>query len=193
MYNNGLPNIVLNPQMLVPYVCKQLELGHHCACRSPDGNNKVIDHGPLARCVKLWGAHAPGIPVTLSLPPRVCDPDIHHGTCVAHVPCCMPGSLTSGFLWSRWRGKRSRHSRRMRNPQFYVSDKRLIVRHTATFDARHVFQEISMIIGDSGILIGHIASPTTATEISWNLVTRRISIKSSSNIICSHISLFLYN
>ena len=25
---------------------------------------------------------------------------------------------------SRWRGKRSRHSRRMRNPQFYVSDKR---------------------------------------------------------------------
>ena len=36
----------------------------------------------------------------------------------------MPGSLTSGFLWSRWRGKRSRHSRRMRSPQFYVSGKR---------------------------------------------------------------------
>ena len=36
----------------------------------------------------------------------------------------MLGSLTSGFLWSRWRGKRSRHSRRMRNPQFYVSGKR---------------------------------------------------------------------
>ena len=34
------------------------------------------------------------------------------------------GSLTSGFLWSRWRGKRSRHSRRMRNPQFHVSGKR---------------------------------------------------------------------
>ena len=34
---------------------------------------------------------------------------------------CIPGSLTSGFLWSRWRGKRSRHSRRIRNPQFYVS------------------------------------------------------------------------
>ena len=41
-----------------------------------------------------------------------------------HVPWCMPGSLTSGFLWSRWRGKCSRHSRRMRNPQFYVSGKR---------------------------------------------------------------------
>ena len=54
---------------------------------------------------------------------------MHHGTCVTHVPWCMPGSLTSGFLWSRWRlgrGKRSRHSRRMRNPQFYVSGKSLI-------------------------------------------------------------------
>ena len=61
---------------------------------------------------------------TFSPPPRVSDPDIHHGTCVTHVPWCMPGSLTSGFLWSRWRGKRSRHSRRMRNPQFYVSGKR---------------------------------------------------------------------
>ena len=35
----------------------------------------------------------------------------------------MPGSLTSGFLWSRWRGRRSRHSRRMCNPHFYVSGK----------------------------------------------------------------------
>ena len=29
-------------------------------------------------------------------PPLVRDPDIHHGTCV---------TLTSSFLWSRWRGK----------------------------------------------------------------------------------------
>ena len=36
----------------------------------------------------------------------------------------MPGSLTSGFLWIRWRRKRSRHSRCMRNPQFFVSGKR---------------------------------------------------------------------
>ena len=41
-------------------------------------------------------------------------------------PWCMPESLTSGFLWSRWRGKRSRHSWHMRNPQFYVSGKRPI-------------------------------------------------------------------
>ena len=61
-----------------------------------------------------------------SPPPRVSYPEMHNGTCVTHVPWCMPGSLTSGFLWSRWRGNRSRHSRRMRNPQFYVSVKRPI-------------------------------------------------------------------
>ena len=37
--------------------------------------------------------------------PRVSDTDMHHGTCVTHVPWCMPGSLISGFLWSRWRGE----------------------------------------------------------------------------------------
>ena len=36
----------------------------------------------------------------------------------------MPGSLTNGFFWSRWRWKRSRHSRRMHNAQIYVSGKR---------------------------------------------------------------------
>ena len=81
-------------------------------------------NGPLARYVKLRVAHAPGMPGTFSPPRRVCDPDMHHGTCVTHVLWCMPGSLTSGFLWSWWRGKRSRHSRRMRNRQYYVPGKR---------------------------------------------------------------------
>ena len=81
-------------------------------------------HGPLARYVKLRVAHAPGILGTFSSPPRVSDPDMPHGTCVRHVSWCMPGSLTSNFLWSRWRWKRSRHSRCMRNTQFYVSGKR---------------------------------------------------------------------
>ena len=53
--------------------------------------------------------------------PLVSNPGMHHGTCVTHVPWCMSGSLTCGG-----RGKRSRHSRRMRNPQFYVSGKRPI-------------------------------------------------------------------
>ena len=84
----------------------------------------VVDemvHGPLARYVKLRVAHAPGMPGTFSPPWRVSDPDMHHGMCVT------PESLTGGCLWSQWRGKRSRHSRRMRIPQFYVSGKRSIV------------------------------------------------------------------
>ena len=56
--------------------------------------------------------------------PLVSNPGMHHGTCVTHVPWCMSGSLTCGG-----RGKRSRHSRRMRNPQFYVSGKRPIDSH----------------------------------------------------------------
>ena len=92
-------------------------------------SNNHRPHGPLTRYVKLRDAHAPGMPGTLSPPPRVSDPDMHHGTCVAHVPWCMSGSRTSGFLWNRWQAKRSRHSRRMRNPQFCVSGKRPILRY----------------------------------------------------------------
>ena len=80
-------------------------------------------HGSLARNVQLRAAHAPGMPRKFSPPPRVNDPDIHHGTCVANVPWCLSGTVTNGFLWIRWRGKRSPHSRCMRNPQFCVSVK----------------------------------------------------------------------
>ena len=76
--------------------------------------------------VKLGVGYAPGMPGTFSTPPRVSHSDIHHGACVTHVPWCMLGSLTSGFLWSRWRRIHSRHSQRMRNPQFYASGKRPI-------------------------------------------------------------------
>ena len=83
-------------------------------------------HGPLTSYVKLQVAHAPGMPGTF---PRyrfqrkspVSIPGMHHGTCVTHVPWCMSGSLI------RDGGeKRSRHSRRMRNPQFNISGKRPI-------------------------------------------------------------------
>ena len=82
------------------------------------GNSKQLrdhPHGPLARYAKSRASHAPGMPGTFSPPPRVSDPDMHHDTCVTHVPWCIPWSLISDFLWSRWRIKRSRHSRRMRN------------------------------------------------------------------------------
>ena len=88
------------------------------------GLRSLSSHGSLARYVKLRVAHAPEMPGTFYPPLWVSDPDLHHDTCVTHVPWCMSGLLTSDFLWSQWRGKRSRHSRRMRNPQFYVSSKR---------------------------------------------------------------------
>ena len=66
-------------------------------------------------------AYTPRMLGTFSRPPQVNDPDMHHGTCVTW---CMPVPLTSGLLWSQWRGKRFRHPRRMRNSQFYVSGKR---------------------------------------------------------------------
>ena len=67
---------------------------------------------PITRHVKVQVAHAPRKPGTFSSSPGVSDPAMHGGTCVTHVPWCMPVSLTRGYLWSRWRGKRSRHSRR---------------------------------------------------------------------------------
>ena len=57
------------------------------------------------RYVKLRVAHAPGMPGTFSPSSWVSDLDMQHGTCVTHVPWCMPGSLTNDFFWSRWRGK----------------------------------------------------------------------------------------
>ena len=89
---------------------------------------KCLYAAPWSSCQlrKLRVAHALGMPGTFSPPPRISDPDIHHGTCVTHVPWCMPGSLTSILISSRWREKCSRHSRRMRNPQFNVSSKRPI-------------------------------------------------------------------
>ena len=52
-------------------------------------------------------------------------------------PVIIPGLLSSGFLWSRWRGKHSRHSRRMCNPQFSVSGKRPIRPTTLTDDKQN--------------------------------------------------------
>ena len=45
------------------------------------------------------------MPGTFSLPLWVSNPNMHHGTCVTHVPWCMLGSLASGFLCIWWRGE----------------------------------------------------------------------------------------
>ena len=90
---------------------------HYQHSRHPTYPTKKVIYGvPLVdyQQVTAWasyqiriiaGAHAPGMPGTFSPPPRISDPDMHHGTCVTHVAWCMPGSLTSSFLLSRWRGK----------------------------------------------------------------------------------------
>ena len=96
------------------------------SCVSLGTESSFLFQGPLTRYVKLRVVHAPGMPGTISLPLRVSNPDMHHDTCVTHVPWCMPESLTSDFFWSRWRGKRSPNSRRMRNRQFCVSSNRPI-------------------------------------------------------------------
>ena len=103
-------------------------------------------HGPLTRYAKLRVAHAPGMPGTFSPPSLVIDPDMHHGTCLTHVPWCMSGSITSGSLWNRWRGKRSRHSRRMRNPQFCVSGKRPMTSNTCNYiSSDHPWKYVSHV------------------------------------------------
>ena len=61
-------------------------------------------HGPLVRYVKSRVAHAPGMPGTFSSPPWIRDPDMHHGTCVTHVPWFIPGSLISSFFRRRKSG-----------------------------------------------------------------------------------------
>ena len=58
-------------------------------------------------------------------------------TCVSRVPWCMAGSQTGGFVWSRWRGKRPRHSRRMGNPQFHTSGKRPIEHPDLNIYSKH--------------------------------------------------------
>ena len=83
--------------------------GSHCMI--------IFSHGPLATYVKLRVAHVPGMPGTFSPPPQVSDSDMHHGTCMMHVPWCMPVSLTSVFF-------KSVAGKTFNNPQFYVSGKR---------------------------------------------------------------------
>ena len=84
---------------------------HEWSRASCDPWNEIIYLWASCQIRKLLVAHAPGMPETFSPPQRVSEPDMHHGTCMARVPWSMSGSLISGFLWSRWRRKRSRHSR----------------------------------------------------------------------------------
>ena len=95
----------------VPLICQTLRYSYY--------------NGPLTWYMKLRVA----IPHhRLQRKPRVSDPGMHHNTCL--TACAVQHA---GIVNSRWRGKRSRHDRRMRNPQFYVSGKRPMTSiHTAS-------------------------------------------------------------
>ena len=88
-----------------------------------------IDNGPIARFAKLRVAHAPGMPGTFS-PPTTSKENAskrsrHASRHVRDARAVMHVGISN--LW--WWGKRSRHSRHMRNPQIYVSGKRPIAEH----------------------------------------------------------------
>ena len=81
------------------YICRHFDDQNYMTTTSNVERLRSIPHnGPLARYVILGVAHAPGMPATFTPSPRASDPDMHHGTCVTHVPRCMPVSFTSGFL-----------------------------------------------------------------------------------------------
>ena len=132
MRNNGFwedPSYPVNILVCRVIICHRtfkeaMESLRHNRIYLGQSTGHSCNHRPLARCVKLRIAHAPGCRERFPRPPRVSDPDMHHVACVTHVPWCMPWSLTIGFHWNRWRGKRSGHSWRIRNQQFYVSGKR---------------------------------------------------------------------
>ena len=126
--------------------------------KGPNGDNP--QYGPLARYVNLRVAHATGMTGTFPRPPRVSDPGMHH------VPWCMPGSLTSGLLWSQWRGKRSRHFRLMRNLPFYVSGNR----PTTSWPARHSVRSKCMSMPLYQIVSMKYTSGTNIVSISSSSV-----------------------
>ena len=78
----------------------------------------------MQRCVKVRVSHAPGMSGTFSPPPtsketagyrsRLASRHVRHARALMHVMIANP----------RWRGIRSQHTRRMRNPHFNVSGKR---------------------------------------------------------------------
>ena len=146
----------------------------------------LLTNGPWAsyQIRKIAGAHAPGMPGKFSPPPRVSDPGMHHGTCVTHVPWCMPGSLTNDFLWSRRRGKRSRHSRRMRKPQFYLSGKRPMqsVRATARMVLRQLRQSLYIMMTYPSI---KIVLSIQCINVKWNNAVFCFKSISISNITSS--------
>ena len=67
---------------------------------------------------------------------------------IARCPCARYAGMHVGYANPRWRGKRSWNSRRLRNPQFYVSGKRPMDVHTLRHEQNgwHLAQDICKCI-----------------------------------------------
>ena len=93
-------------------------------------------HGPLARYVRLRVAHATGMPGSFSLPrtskENASKRSWYASRHVLHVRAVMHAGIADPWR----RGKRSRHSRRMRNAQFFVYGKRPIKTYCALRSAQ---------------------------------------------------------
>ena len=99
-----------------------------------------ISNGPHTRYVKLRVAHAPGMPGTFFPPPILKETASYRSQPASRHVRDARAVMYVGIANLRCRGKRSRHSQRMHNPQFYVSGKRSITRA----DDRRVRWHLSM-------------------------------------------------
>ena len=68
-------------------------------CILPLGTNVAMGLLPDTwNCGFICAKNAGNVHPTPPPPPRVSNPDMHHGTRVTHVPWCMLGLLTNSFL-----------------------------------------------------------------------------------------------
>ena len=121
----------------------------------------------------IVGCACAGNAGNVSPPPRLSDPDMHHGTCVTRVSWCMSGSLSSRFHLSRWRGKRSRHSRRMRNPQVCVSGRRPMTRIILDYCPIILtipWSQYPHRINELGFSLPTIGGTVIAIPVAWSMI-----------------------
>ena len=122
--------------------------------------------------------------------PLLSDPGMHHGACVTHV-------MHAGIANPRWRGKRSRHSRRMRNPPFCVSGKRPMesCKRFGTYSVLYMhktYETISSHCQGSCFKTQHISPLDTMAAISQTIFSDAFSwMKSFVVWLKFHWSLFL--
>ena len=128
-------------------------------------------HGPLARYVKFRVAYAGN---TGNVFPASAGKQSRHAsrTCVTHVPWYTPGSLTSGFLWNRWRGKRSRLEKGSRkyltHPQIF-SDGENINKETKYFCRNTSWLSLSVYLHTKKkIILRFIGFTIVATALSFS-------------------------